>query len=167
MLTPGETCQNTATASLSGGVRTRKTTCIRFQCNLSAILKKSFSATSHRQSLSPAPKEPPRRQARTKHHSRKTAAHNSSAERNIQHLHAVALTAAIHEPVRIVGARELLAFWHRDFEEVAQRLPALTHLVLEQVLRGHERADLGVVLVEAALAVLFEVAFPEFGPEFY
>jgi hypothetical protein len=81
-------------------------------------------------------------------------------------LHAVALPAAVDETVCVVCARELLALRDGDFKEIAQRLPALAHLVLEQVLGGHERADLGVVFVEATLAVLLKVAFPEFGPEF-
>lgn len=80
-------------------------------------------------------------------------------------MHAVALAAAIDEAVCVVCARELLAFGYRYLEEIAQWLPALAHLVLEQVLRGYERADLGVVFVEATLAVLLKVAFPEFGPE--
>jgi hypothetical protein len=82
-------------------------------------------------------------------------------------LHAVASPAAVDEAVGIVGAREFAAFGHGDLEEVTQRLPALAHLVLEQVLGWHHGADFVVVLVEAALAVLLEVALPELGPEFY
>jgi hypothetical protein len=116
--------------------------------------------------LSPAPKEPPHSQPSTKHNSRKTATDNSSAQGDVEHLHAVASPAAVDEAVGVVGARELAALGHGHLKEVAQRLPPFAHLVLEQVLGGHQGADLGVVLVEAALAVLLEVAFPEFGPEF-
>ena len=113
-----------------------------------------------------AAKEPPNSHSSAEDNSRKTAADNSSTESHIEHLHAVTPAAAVDETVCVVCARELPAFGNRDFEEIAQRLPALAHLVLEQVLRGYERADLGVVFVEATLAVLLEVAFPEFGPEF-
>jgi hypothetical protein len=82
-------------------------------------------------------------------------------------LHAVALPAAVDKAVCVICARELPAFRYGHFQEIAQRLPTLAHLVLEQVLRRYERADLGVVFVEATLAVLFKIAFPEFGPEFY
>jgi len=116
--------------------------------------------------LRPAAKEPPNSHGGTEDDSRETAANDSGTESDIEHLHAVALPAAVHEAVCVVCARELPAFGHGDFEEIAQWLPALAHLVLEQVLRGYERADLGVVFVEATLAVLLEVAFPEFGPEF-
>ena len=81
-------------------------------------------------------------------------------------MHAVAPAAAVDETVGVVCARELLAFRYGDLEEIAQWLPTLAHLVLEQVLCGHEGADLGVVFVEATLAVLLKVAFPELGPEF-
>ena len=81
-------------------------------------------------------------------------------------MHAVASPAAVDKAVGVVGAREFATFRNGDFEEVAQRLPALAHLVLEQVLRWYEGADLGVVFVEATLAVLLKVVFPEFGPEF-
>jgi hypothetical protein len=131
---------------------------------LLAIVKNSAS-NDYRISRS-APKEPPHSHGSAEHHSRKTATNNSSAESNVQHLHAVALPAAVDEAVCVVCAREFPAFGHGDFEEIAERLPAFAHLVLEQVLRGNHRANLGVVFVEAALAVLFEVAFPEFGPEF-
>ena len=97
---------------------------------------------------------------------RKTATNNRSAESDVEHLHTVALPAAVDEAVCVVCARELLAFRYGDLEEIAQWLPALAHLVLEQVLRGYERANLGVVFVEATLAVLLKVAFPELGPEF-
>jgi hypothetical protein len=120
----------------------------------------------HSYGLLPATEEPPHSQASAEDNSRKTATDNSGTESDVEHLHAVAPPAAVDEAVGVVGAREFAAFGHGDFEEVAQRLPALAHLVLEQVLGGHHGADFGVVLVEAALAVLLEVAFPELGPEF-
>jgi hypothetical protein len=127
----------------------------------------SFSRANSCQHISrSATEEPPHSHASAEQHSRKTATDNSSAESNVQHLHAIALPAAVDEAVCVVCAREFPAFWHRDFEEIAQWLPAFAHLILEQVLRRHHRADLGVVFVEAAFAVLFKVAFPELGPEF-
>lgn len=114
----------------------------------------------------PATEEPPNSHARTEHHSRKTATDDGRAESDVEHLHAVAALAALDEAVRVVGARELPALGDGHFEELAQRAPAFAHLVLEQVLGGDERADLLVVFLETALAVLLEVAFPEFGPEF-
>lgn len=117
-------------------------------------------------SLRPAAKEPPNSHGGAEDNSRKTAADNSSAESDVEHLHAVTLAAAVDKSVCVVCARELPAFGYGHFEEIAQWLPALAHLVLEQVLRWYEGADLGVVFVEATLAVLLKVAFPEFGPEF-
>lgn len=62
--------------------------------------------------------------------------------------------------------RELLSLGYRNLQELAQRLPTLAHLVLKQVLRGHESAKLGVVVVEDLLAVFIEVAFEKRRPEF-
>ena len=87
-------------------------------------------------------------------------------EESIEHLHPVPLRAAADETIRVVCARELLALWEWHLEELAQRLPALAHLIFEEVLWWYERPDLLVVLLESALAVLLEVAFPEIVPEF-
>ena len=82
-------------------------------------------------------------------------------------MHAVATATSINEAVGVVGARELLlGVGHRDVEEVTEGLPALAHLVLEEVLGRDERADFGVVLVESSLAVLLKVALPETFPKF-
>lgn len=144
--------------------------CVKSESNPNASFSTTnqrwWKAKSHQHSSRPTAEEPPHGHGRAEHHSRKTAADNSSAESDVEHLHAVALTATVNEAVGVVCARELPALGYRDLEEVAQRLPAFTHLVLEQVFRGHERADLIVVFVETALAVLLKVAFPELGPEF-
>ena len=116
--------------------------------------------------LRPAAKELSDSHGSAEDDGRKAASDNCGAESDVEHLHAVALPAAVDETVCVVCARELPAFGNRNFKEIAQRLPALTHLVLEQVLRRHEGADLGVVFVEATLAVLLKVAVPELGPEF-
>lgn len=115
--------------------------------------------------LRPAAKEPPNSHGGAEDDCRKTAADNCGAESDIEHLHAVTLAAAVDKSICVVCARELPAFGYGHFEEIAQRLPALAHLVLEQVFRWYEGADFGVVFVEATLAVLLKVAFPEFGPE--
>ena len=119
-----------------------------------------------RQQTIPPTKEPPNSHSRREHNSRKATSHHSRAEQHIHHLHPVAPPAAVHEPICIIRARELFALWHRHLEEVAQRFPPFAHLILEEVLLGHERAQFFVVFVEATLAVLLEVAFPELGPEF-
>ena len=93
------------------------------------------------------------------------AAIKGVAEERIQHLHPVPLAAAIDESVCVICAWESLALWHWDFEKLGQWLVAHAHLVLQEVLLWHERADFIVVLLEPALAVLLEVAFPELGPE--
>jgi hypothetical protein len=50
-------------------------------------------------------------------------------------------------------------------KEVAQRLPALTHSILEQIFLWYHRTHFVVMLPETSLAILFEVAFPKDVPE--
>lgn len=63
---------------------------------------------------------------------------NTNAEKDIHHLHAVAPPAAVDEAVCVVGAWKFLALGYWDLEEVTERLPSLTHLVLKQVLLWHK-----------------------------
>ena len=128
------------------------------------VMSSSFRAPTS--TLVPSPKEPSPRHRSTKHNRRKASPDHCRTEHHVQHLHPIPFPAAIDEAIGVVRARELLPLRHRYLQELAERLPALAHLVFEQVLCGHEGADLIVVLLEAAFAVLFEVAFPEGGPEF-
>ena len=86
----------------------------------------------------PRPKEPPKAQSRAVHNRRKAAAHDSSAEKDIKHLHPVSSSTSVHETICVVCAWELLAFWDRYVQELAERFPAFAHLVLQKVLCRHQ-----------------------------
>lgn len=127
----------------------------------------SGSATQEMKESSPSTKEPPVAHSGAEHNGSKGSTDDRRTEQDVEHLHAVTPAATTDEAIRVVGSGKLLALRYRHFQEVAERFPALAHLVFEQVLRWDERADLLVVLLEAALAVLLKVAFPEAGPEFW
>ena len=119
-----------------------------------------------RAQAAPAAKESANGHARGEDDCCERSTNDGRTEEDVEHLHAVSPAAAVDEAIGIVGAREFLALWDWHFQEVAERLPALAHLVFKQVLFRYQRAHLIVVFLESSLAVLLEVALPELGPEF-
>lgn len=94
-----------------------------------------------------------------------TTTYDEAAESNVHHLSSVAGPASVDESIGVVCAGELGAFWDRDLEEIAERLPAVSHAVLEKLALGDHGADLLVVGAVLLLSVLLEVATEEDVPE--